>query len=144
MLDELGHSASQDPKTEDRFVELLGGMKDSCVTIISQISQSLQNIEEEGGRLALVVDPKMGWKYLSLDFLNGKSVWCKDNGMAYLLLFQAESLCPRRHGGNNSRRNLPSVFTIIVAWTKASQNLRRLNEGFWDRRQIFQDGECAN
>lgn len=45
-------------------------MKESCVTIISEISQILQ--EEEGGRLALVVDPRVGRKYHFLDFLDGK------------------------------------------------------------------------
>lgn len=72
MLDEPAHPAWQDPKTDDRFVKLLGSMKESSVTIISEISQILQNIEEEGGRLALVVDPKVGRKYHFLDFLDGK------------------------------------------------------------------------
>lgn len=72
MLDEPAHPAWQDTKIDERFVKLLGSMKESCVTIISEISQSLQNIEEEGERLALLVDPMVGRKYHFSDFLDGE------------------------------------------------------------------------
>lgn len=69
MLDEPAHPAWQDPKIDDRFVKLLGDVKESCVAIIKLVSDSLQSIEKEGGRLASVVDPKVGRQYRSLGFL---------------------------------------------------------------------------
>lgn len=61
MLDQPAHPAWQDPKVDDRFAKLLGVHgKESCMAIINLISERLQSIEEEGGRLASVVDPKVG------------------------------------------------------------------------------------
>lgn len=74
MLDEPAHPAWQDPKIDDCFVKLLGHGKESCVTIINMISESLQSIEKEGGRLASVADPKVGRQNRSLGFLCWKCV----------------------------------------------------------------------
>lgn len=72
MLNEPAHPAWQDPKIDHCFVKLLGDMKESCMAIINMISESLQSIEKEGGRLASVVDPKVGRPYPSLGFLRWK------------------------------------------------------------------------